>query len=295
MEIRQLHYFVTVAEELGFGRAAEALHIVQPAVSQQIRRLERELGVRLFDRTSRHVRLTGAGQRLLPEARAVLAATDKTRQLAAQISAGGEGILRLGTSQGLGERLARVLHELRRAAPGVEAQLVAAPVGERIAAVRSGRLDAAFVRALTHAPDLELLPMWDEPLTVALPATHPLAAQQAIDLPELAGIPLRLAPRTDNPPFHDLILRAYQAAERTPVFGPVFTNTQDTLAQIGTGPPSWTVLYTSVAHQIAVRGVAFRPLTGIAARTSLAVPPGPPSAVLRRLLEACAAPSGSRR
>jgi DNA-binding transcriptional LysR family regulator len=115
VEIRQLAYFVTVAEELSFERAAQRLHIVQPAVSQQVRRLERELGVQLLDRSSRHVRLTSAGERLLPEARAVLAAAGRTRQIAASIAAGADGLLRVGTSQGLGERLDQILEELRRA------------------------------------------------------------------------------------------------------------------------------------------------------------------------------------
>lgn len=95
MEIRQLAYFTAVAEELNFGRAAERLHIVQPAVSQQVRRLERELDVPLFDRSSRHVRLTPAGERLLPEARAVLAAADRVRQVAASIAAGADGTVRV--------------------------------------------------------------------------------------------------------------------------------------------------------------------------------------------------------
>src|SRR4051794_772861 len=80
VELRQLRYFVTVAEEQGFGRAAERLHVVQPAVSQQIRRLERELGVALFERSTRHVRLSPAGERLLPEARTALAAADRVRR-----------------------------------------------------------------------------------------------------------------------------------------------------------------------------------------------------------------------
>ena len=225
MEIRQLTYFVTVAEELGFGRAAERLHIVQPAVSQQIRRLERELGVLLFDRSSRYVRLTAAGERLLPEARAVLAAAGRVRQVAADVAVGAGGILRVGTSQGLGERLDRTLEELRKTAPGLQVRLISAPAAERIAQVRSGELDAAFVRAVTAAPGIELLPTWQDPLTIALPATHPLAAQPTIQLAQLSAIPLRLAPRQHNPPFHDLILARvrrcrFRAAVRAAVHHP---------------------------------------------------------------------------
>src|SRR4051794_35771524 len=97
MELRQLAYFVAVAEELSFARAATRLHIVQPAVSHQIRKLERELGVSLFDRTTRRVLLNGAGERLLPEARAVLAAVDRVYAVAGE--AAGETVLRIGTSQ----------------------------------------------------------------------------------------------------------------------------------------------------------------------------------------------------
>jgi DNA-binding transcriptional LysR family regulator len=290
MEIRQLAYFVTVAEELSFGRAAQRLHIVQPAVSQQVRRLERELRVQLFDRSSRHVRLTSAGERLLPEARAVLAAAGRTRQIAAGIAAGG-GLLRVGTSQGLGERLDHVLEELRTAAPGLEVRLVSAPVTERLARVRTGELDAAFVRAVTTAPGVELLPVWPDPLTVALPADHPLAARPAVQLRQLSPIPLRLAARADNPPFHDLILSACADAGFQPLPGPPFTTPQDALAEIGTGPPTWTVLYTAAAELIPAHRVAFRPLAGLTAQTCLAVPPGPPGPALRGLLDACATAS----
>jgi DNA-binding transcriptional LysR family regulator len=146
VEIRQLVYFVTVAEELSFGRAAERLQIVQPAVSQQIRRLEREFGVPLFDRSSRHVRLTAAGERLLPEIRAVLAAVGRVSQTATDIAAGTDGMVRVGTSQGLGERLGHVLGQLRKTTPSLQVRLVSAPLAERISQVRSGKLDAAFVR-----------------------------------------------------------------------------------------------------------------------------------------------------
>ena len=105
-----------MAEELHFGRAADRLHIGQPAVSQQIRRLERELGAELLDRSPRHVRLTAAGENLLPEARAVMAAAARARAAVAATPAARTGKLRLGTSAGLGERLERDL-ALRREPP----------------------------------------------------------------------------------------------------------------------------------------------------------------------------------
>ncbi len=274
MELRQLVYFMAVAEELNFARAAQRLHIVQPAVSQQIRRLERDLGVQLFDRTSRWVRLTAAGERLLPEARTVLAAADRTRQVAAELASG--GTLRLGTSQGLGERLPQVLDELARTTPALHVQLVGAPADERITMVRSGLLDAAFVRAVPRARDVELLPLWDDPLVAALPATHPLAAESALDLRQLSDLPLRLASRDDNPAFYDFILAACAAAGFEPLPGPAFTNTQDTLAEIGTGPSCWTALYAGAAEQITAPRVAFRPLVGLDPRCAQVLGDGVP-------------------
>lgn len=200
MELRQLSYFVTVAEELHFGRAAERLHIVQSAVSQQVRRLERELGCNLFDRSPRHVRLTGAGERLLPEAREVLAAAERARAAVRERTT-----LRLGTSAGLGEHLDRVLGAFAVIAPDTAVELVSAPTRDRLAQVADGRLDAAFVRAPQPAPGLRILPLWEDPLLVALPAAHPLATRDempAVDRgvrgsrPRAAQPPRRLPPGT---------------------------------------------------------------------------------------------------
>ncbi|CAG7647057.1 LysR family transcriptional regulator [Actinacidiphila bryophytorum] len=284
MELRQLHYFATVAAELSFSRAAEQLHIVQPGVSQQISRLERELGVPLFHRTTRQVRLTPAGERLLPEARAALDAAERVRQLAVELAAGTEpAALRIGTSQGLGDRLDRILE-----AAGVPVRLTARPLHDRLAAVRSGELDAAFVRVLTGAPGLDLLPLWTDPLVAALPAAHPLAAQPALTPEQLSALPVRLAPAEQNRPLHDLLTAAGVGRLRAAPF----TTVQDTLAEIGSGPPTWTVLYAAVADLTPVRRVAFRPLTAPTPTTSLAVRPGHRPPGLRDFLAACRSAGG---
>ena len=177
----------------------------------------------------------------------------RVRQVAASSAGGAGDILRLGTSQGLGERLDRILEALYKTAPSLEVQLVSAPAAERIARVRDGALDAAFVRGERTAPGVELLPAWQDPLTAALPALHSLAAQPVIRLAELSRVALRLAPRQDNPPFHDLILGACAEAGFQPLAGPPFTTLQDTLAGIGTGPPTWTVLYTPTPRSVGAR------------------------------------------
>jgi DNA-binding transcriptional LysR family regulator len=287
VEIRQLQYFVAVADAGTFVHAAERLHIGQPAVSQQVGRLERELRVRLFERTTRRVRLTPAGERLLPEARAVLAAADRVRAVAAEAAAGSGTVLRLGTSHGLGDRLYRVLDELASTAPDVSVRLVRSRQEDRLAAVRSGDLDAAFVRILESAPGLELVPVWSEPLVVALPERHPLAAHETVRLGQLGELPVRLASPSNNPPFHRMITTALRNAGVEPPAGPPFTTLQDTLAEIGTGSPSWTVFYHREELPV-VRRVALRPLEELTVLTSLAVPPGVPSAQVRALLRACA-------
>jgi DNA-binding transcriptional LysR family regulator len=287
VELRQLRYFVAVADAGTFVHAAERLHIGQPAVSQQVGRLERELGVRLFERTTRQVRITPAGARLLPEARAVLAAADRLRTVAADAATDPAAVLRLGTSHGLGDRLYRVLDELASAAPDVSVRLVRSRQEERLAAVRAGELDAAFVRVLESAPGLELVPVWREPLVVALPQRHPLAAHDTIRFDQLGELPVRLAPPGNNPPFHRMITAALREAGVEPPAGPPFTTLQDTLAEIGSGPASWTVFYHR-AELPAVRRVALRPLEGLRVVTSLAAPPGAPSPQVRALLRACA-------
>ncbi|GAA2838266.1 LysR family transcriptional regulator [Kitasatospora paracochleata] len=287
MELRQLRCFVTVAEELHFGRAAERLLLGQPAVSQQVRRLERELKTELFDRSPRHVRLTPAGERFLPAARRVLAAEDAARAVAADLAATTD--FRLGTITGLGDRLDRILDTFQQRTPAVRVELHALPVRERLAELADGRLDAAFVRGAIpeDSAELRFVPVWDEQLVVALPARHPLAEQPGIDLADLADLPLRLVARREHPALVDLVLGACRRAGFTPVPGPASSTLQDTLAAIGAGTPMWTVVYAANARRTSHPRIVFRPLRapGLALPTALAVRRTGP--LQRLLLAAC--------
>jgi DNA-binding transcriptional LysR family regulator len=284
VELRQLRYFVTVAEELHFGHAAERLRIVQPTVSQQVRRLERELGVELFDRSPRHVTLTEAGARFLPEARAVLAAAARARASVSAARSAAPAFLRLGTSAGLGDHLDRLME---RIAPDVKVEPVYGPTADRVEQVLDGRLDATFARGSLSHPGLRRIPAWEEPLFVAISARHALAGEPAIELPDLAPFPLRLTERRNNAPLVDLVTRACREAGFTPAPAPVGTQLTDTLAVIGTDD-SWTVVYAAHARQLRHTRVTFRPLAGpgLALGTALLVRQESPAAALDRLIAA---------
>ncbi|MEU1329418.1 LysR family transcriptional regulator [Streptomyces sp. NPDC005865] len=289
MELRQLRYFVAVAEELHFGRAAERLHIVQPTVSQQIRRLEREFGLDLFRRTTRTVTLTRAGEAFLPHAQAILDAERAAGASMADLRAEQQSTLKLGTSTGLGSHLDDLLGELGRQDAQLTVELISMPRAKRLQQVRTGELDAAIIRGADPTPDLELLPLWQDTLVAALPARHHLADRQRIELAELAELPLRITSRDTNPHLVDAVVDACRAAGFTPVLGPAFTTDQDTLAAVATGRPSWTVYYAAQAEHHPAPRVAFRPLANPTPTVPayLAVRPDPPGRPLTRLLAAC--------
>ena len=273
VELRQLRYFLAVAEELHFGRAAERLHIVQPAVSQQVRRLERELGVPLFGRTTRSVSLTEAGQRFLPHARAVLAAADRAADSVAEFRPSA-ALVRLGTSEGLGDHLDRLLGAFTRLAPGVQLELVHAPTPQRLQRVRDGSLDATIVRGSWPPAGLDFTPLWTDEVLVALPAAHPLASAEVVSFADLADLPARLSSPERNRPLYELVLASCREAGFEPLLGKEFTTAQDTLGTLGFGRPHWTVFYRAHANLLPVPGVVFRPLKDPSPRmrTYLATP-----------------------
>jgi DNA-binding transcriptional LysR family regulator len=298
VEIRQLTYFLTVAEELHFGRAAARLHIVQSAVSQQVQRLERELGVELFDRSTRTVALTPAGELLLPHAREVCAAIDRATSAVARHRADQATTVRLGSSSGVGHRLDTIFTEFNRLVPDSRLELITAATAERITMVRDRALDASLLRGEHDHPELEMLELWRDEMVAALPAHRPPAQQQwddPLDLADLAALPLRIVARERNRVLFDLVSARCRAAGFEPVLGPEFTTAQDVLATIGFGSPSWTVFYRSHAEQLNSPGVVFRSLghTGDGPTTYLAVRAEPPPTALRALIEACHRAAGA--
>lgn len=238
MELRALRYFVTVAEELHFGRAAERLGIVQPAVSQQVARLERELGVRLLDRTPRRVRLTDAGRRVLAAARDALAAAEQVRAVAHRVP----GTVRIGTAPGLTGRLERGIDALRAANPRLDVVLVDLPLPARLTAVRQGELDLALARGPVAAPGLRVLPAWSEPLHAVVSTRHRLADRAAVSPRELAGFTLRAPSRRADPPLHDAITSALRELGVHPPLGRPTGTVQDTVVEVGADPASWALL-----------------------------------------------------
>ncbi|MFD9637471.1 LysR family substrate-binding domain-containing protein, partial [Streptomyces violascens] len=243
----------------------------------------------LFDRTTRTVTLTAAGRAFLAHARAILQAEHAATEAMGFLRTEQESTLRLGTNVGLGARLDALLSVLTERAPQLMVELLSMPAATRLQRVRTGELDAAFIRGTDHSPELELLPLWADVLVAALPAQHPLAAQREVTLADLADLPLRIASREANPHLVDTVVGACRTAGFEPIMGPAFTTDQDTLAAIASGRPSWTVYYQAQAHIQPAPRVAFRPFAGPApaVRTCLAVRPDPPSPRLTALLDAC--------
>ncbi|MEU6411774.1 LysR family transcriptional regulator [Microbispora sp. NPDC046933] len=189
MELRQLKYFVAVAEESHFTRAAERLHIAQSGLSASIRALERELGAELFRRNTRQVRLTPEGRALLTEARRALAASDAARDAVAAVRGLLRGSLSIGSLQCLhAVHLPTVLAGFVAAHPGLDIRLRHGGSGELVEQVREGRLDLALVSRPAREPeDVVVTPLAAEPLVLACAPGHPLAAHSRVGLEALRG------------------------------------------------------------------------------------------------------------
>jgi DNA-binding transcriptional LysR family regulator len=191
MDLRQLSYFIAVAEEGQFTRAAARLLVVQPAVSAQIRRLERELGEVLFHRDRRSVRLTDAGEALLPHARSALAAVERGRDAIASLRGVLRGRLRIGVAGPVDQRLSQALGEFHRAHPGVEVMLTIQNNEPLLEAVAGGHMDVGVVGVGIRPlpPRVRIREIAHERLVLAVSREHPLARRRSATLAELRDQP----------------------------------------------------------------------------------------------------------
>lgn len=206
MNLQRLRYFVTVAEELHFGRAARRLHMSQPPLSQQIRLLERELDTDLFDRSTRRVTLTEAGAFLYPEAVRLLAAADGVERLMEQRRRGYAGTLRVGfVDSAAYEVMPRVLSEYRRRRPSVDFELHTMSSDEQVRALRAGGIDLGIARAASDPQHVEAMLVMHEPLLIAAGAAHRLAENPAARLRDLADEPTIGFDRGVSPSLHAVL------------------------------------------------------------------------------------------
>jgi DNA-binding transcriptional LysR family regulator len=262
MELRQLRYFVVLAEELHFRRAAERLHVTQPAVSQHLRKLEEDLGVQLLERTRHRVTLTPAGEALLVDARIVLQEADRARRAVIDACHHFDGRLRIGhLPDAVPPALPLALARFVATRPGVKVLLEMSPSVELIERVRERRLNAAVICLPAPVEGLHVTALGEEGVVVALAESHPAAASRAIGPRQLEGTPLLVMARTTNPAFFDGLITAWRdagvAAAPAEVTEP---SLEHLLLAIAAGAGA-APLPASAARRYATPGVRFLPFS----------------------------------
>ncbi|HLU54106.1 MAG TPA: LysR substrate-binding domain-containing protein [Pseudonocardia sp.] len=270
MRYRRLAYFVAVAEEQSFTRAAQRLHMAQPPLSQQIALLEKEIGTPLFDRSHRAVRLTAAGAALLPEARRLLADLDETVRMVRGVGEGTIGRLTVGfIPSAMNGVLPDLVREFRATHPGVDLTLREMAPDALVHAVLERRLDVAVLYLPLDEPDLAHRRLACEELLLALPEAHPAAAASAVALADVAREPFVLQERYDVPGLHAAVTALFADAGITPRVaqrGVWLIQTVLGLVAAGIG----LALVPSSAATLRRSGVVLRPLSGPARRVELA-------------------------
>ncbi|REE95893.1 LysR family transcriptional regulator [Thermomonospora umbrina] len=280
--IGHLECFVAVAEELHFGHAAERLGMAQPPLSQRIQRLEKELGLRLFDRSSRHVELTAPGRLLLDEARDLLTRVDRIHSLAARARLGAVGAVRVGLPADLGGPvLAALIADFREHCPDLRLEPREIGTAEQCRALAEGTLDVGVLRHPADTRDFDLGPMLAQPLGALLPAGSPEARGGPLHPADLDGREIVLFPREDAPGAHDELLAACRRHGLDPAAVHEARNPQFALGLVLAGTA------VALTAPIEEEGVVWRPIAGdpLALRTSCAWPKGRRDPVLERAVE----------
>ncbi|MFG1710942.1 LysR family transcriptional regulator [Nonomuraea sp. M3C6] len=259
MDTELLVSFLEVAQRLHFGHAAHHLGLTQPALSQQIRRLERQVGAALLERTSRQVRLTPAGAAFVIQAQRILVDVERAFAQCRSISAGGIGHIRIGS---IGAALNSVtpdfVRHLQERLPGLTLQLTQLDTPPQLAALRAAELDLGVVRSAGPASGIQLEDLFSEPMMIALPSDHRLAEASILTGADLRDEQFILWPRTTSPLFHDQVLAYCQAegfAPRTAMEGRDIES-QLGLVSAGIGISPQPASFANLGRS----GVTFKPL-----------------------------------
>jgi DNA-binding transcriptional LysR family regulator len=290
IELRQLRYFVAVAEEKHFGRAAVRLHMTQPPLSQTIQALEAELGTPLFERTRRSVALTSAGQALLPEAQRILQQAQQLPDIARRAASGEAGTLSLSfVSTADYSVLPPLLREFRERYPQVRIDLREATTDVQLADLMQGRIDAGLLIPPLQdkqKAELDYTIVLSEPLVLAAPQDLPqLKNQETVSLKAMAEMPLVIFPRRIAPAFHDAILGCFLGAGLTPRIGQEAIQMQTIVSLVSAG--LGIALVPQSVSNLKRPGVEYKRLSGKVpcVETGLAWRRDNMSPVLRNFLE----------
>ncbi len=259
MELRQLRYFVAVAEEQNLSRAAVRLNLSQPPLTRQIRQLEGELGARLFERNPRGVELTPAGRLFLDDARNIL---DLAKRAAERAHSAHEGQIGRFDVAVFGSvmfgRLPALLARFRATHPGVELVFHTMNKGDQIEALRQGRIHAGFSRLTSNYPDISTETLQHERLLVALPENHALLARKKLELKHLADCPLVLFASGPRPNFTDLVFSLFERMDLRPTIGQTVEDAVTGVALVAAG--FGACLVPESASYVKLPGVVFRPI-----------------------------------
>lgn len=284
IELRHLRYFVALAEELHFGRAAQRLHISQPPLSQQIAALEKEIGVPLLLRTSRSVDLTEAGRVFLVEARQTLAQARSAIDLARRAATGEVGRLQIGFVPACGV-IPAAIRRFTRLFPSVQVTLRAMPSAEQADAVEHGRLDVGFVHLPMEVSKLSCEPVESHALMAALPARHRLSRRRTIPWRALEGETFIGFPRAAAPGAYDALMSRLREAGLVPRIAHETDSVLARLRMVGAG--LGISLLPAYARNFKQPGVSLRPLGPPAAAATIGMVHCPPrhTPALGRFLE----------
>ncbi len=286
-DLRHLRYFVMLAKEQNFARAAERLHMTQPPLSQQIMQFEALLGVALFVRGKRPLRLTAAGEQLLPEARRLLRSAEAFQESAARMARGSQGALTLGFVMGaLPDVLPTLLEAYRAQHPSVQVELREMVSPLQCQALLSGEIDVGVMRPVGDSLAIRTLELRSEDILVALPARHRLAGQSPLDAETLCREPLVSFNNKDARYFDQIAGQVFQHASRPPNVVQVANQLTTVLALVGSG--LGLALVPAGARRLAFPKVVFAALIPeykVGASLVLACRNEPPGALLAGFID----------